>query len=135
MDSPVLQQRYRGPSRMHRVVAGVVIAALVVSGIGFIGWSVFVQSTPEVTSQLTSFTMPNDHLAVASFVVKRKTQFTKATCQLVAFASDHAVVGEQTVRVVDGPEQQALRVEIRTDRAADGVDLQGCTTPDQLRPR
>jgi hypothetical protein len=67
--------------------------------------------------------------------VKRKTQFTKATCELVAFASDHAVVGEQTVRVVDGPEQQALRVEIRTDRAADGVDLQGCTTPDQLRPR
>jgi hypothetical protein len=135
VETPVLQERYRGPSRLHRVVAGVVIAGLVASGVGFIGWSVFVQSTPEVTSQLTSFTFPNEHLAVATFTVKRKSQSTQATCELVAFAADHAVVGEQSVRVVDGPEQQAFRAEIRTERAATSVDLKGCTTPDQLRPR
>jgi hypothetical protein len=133
--TPVLQERYRGPSRLNRIVAIVVIAGLVAGGIGFIGWTVFVQSTPEVTSQLTSFAFPNDHLAEATFTVNRKSQFTKATCELVAFAADHAVVGEQTVRVVDGPEQQSLRAEIRTERAATSVDLRGCTTADQLRPR
>jgi hypothetical protein len=135
VSTPDLQERYRGPSRVHRVVAAVVIAGLVASGVGFIGWTVFVQSTPEVTSGLNSFTFPNDHLAEATFTVKRKSEFTRATCELVALAADHAVVGEQTVRVADGPEQQTLRVEIRTERPATSVDLNGCTAPNQLRPR
>ena len=50
-----LEQRYRGPSRASRVVALVAVVAMVVSGIGFVGWSVFFHSTPEVSSRLTSF--------------------------------------------------------------------------------
>ena len=39
------------------------------------------------------------------------------------------------VKVSFTPQQGAQDVEIRTERRATSVDLIGCTTPDQLRPR
>ncbi|HET6563709.1 MAG TPA: DUF4307 domain-containing protein [Marmoricola sp.] len=130
-----LEQRYRGPSRAHRAVALVAIAAMVLSGIGFLGWSVFFHSTPEVTSRLTAFHVVDDHEVTADIAVGRKSQFTEAACLLRAIAEDHTVVGEVTVPVVDGPEERAIRVPIRTERRATSVELVGCTTPDQPRPR
>jgi hypothetical protein len=130
-----LEQRYRGPSRVHRVVALLVVVAMVVSGVGFLGWSVFFHSTPEVTSRLTAYDVVNDHEVTADIAVSRESQFTEATCGLRAIAADHTVVGEIGLPVVDGPEQQSLRVPIRTERRAASVELLGCTTPDQARPR
>jgi hypothetical protein len=130
-----LAERYRGPSRASRVVALVVIVALVASGIGVLGWSVFSYGTPEVTSKLTRYEVLDEHTAVADFTVTRTSAFTEARCTLTAVAADHGVVGEVVVPVVDGPEEQALRVEVRTERRATTVDLLGCTTPDQARPR
>ena len=130
-----LEQRYRGPSRAHRVVALVVVAAMVVSGIGFLGWSVFFHSTPEVTSRLTAFHVIDDHEVAGDITVSRASQFVEASCRLRAIAEDHTVVGEVTVPVVDGPETQTHRVPIRTERRATSVELVGCTTPEQARPR
>jgi hypothetical protein len=132
-----LEERYRGPSRTSRVVAAVLVVALVVAGIGFLGWSVLFASSPKVVSDLTAFAFPGgqEHLAVANITVDRATQFTEASCRLVAIADDHSVVGELTVPVVDGPERQSLQVEIRTERRATSVDLLGCTAPGQGRPR
>jgi hypothetical protein len=130
-----LEQRYRGPSRTARVVALVAIVAMVASGIGLVGWSVFFHSTPEVTSRLTAFRIVDDHEVTADIAVARESQFTEATCRLRAVADDHTVVGEVSVPVVDGPAQRSLRVPIRTERRATGVELVGCTTSDQSRPR
>ncbi len=130
-----LEQRYRGPSRASRVVALVAVVALVVSGIGFVGWSVFFHSTPEVSSRLTSFRIVDEHEVSADIEVGRTSQFTEAACRVRAVAEDHTVVGEVSVPVVDGPEERVLRVPIRTERRATRVELVGCTTPDQPRPR
>jgi hypothetical protein len=134
-DMTDLEQRYRGPSRASRVVALVAVVAMVVSGVGFVGWSVFFHSTPEVSSRLTSFRIVDEHEVNADIEVGRESQFTEASCRLRAIADDHTVVGEVNVPVVDGPVQRALRVPIRTERRATSVELVGCTTPDQPRPR
>ncbi len=130
-----LEQRYRGPSRASRAVALVAVVAMVASGVGFVGWSVFFHSTPEVTSRLTAFRIVDEHEVTADIAVARTSQFTEASCRLRAIADDHTVVGEVNVPVVDGLEQRSMRVPIRTERRATTVELVGCTTPGQPRPR
>jgi len=130
-----LQERYGSPRRTTRVIALVVIVALVASGVGFLGWAVFSESTPSVTSQLSAWHVESDHLVVANLTVGRESEFTKASCVLQALAEDHSVVGQVTVPVTDGPTTQSLRVEIRTERRATSVEPIGCTAPDQPRPR
>ncbi len=130
-----LQERYGSPRRTTQVVALLLVVALVVSGVGFLAWAVFFESTPSVTSQLTSWQVRDEHEVVADLTVRRESEFTEASCLLRALAEDHTVVGEVTVPVTDGPEKQSLKVEIRTTRRATSVEPIGCTTPDQLRPR
>ena len=130
-----LQQRYRTPRTATRVLALVLIVAMVASGVGFLAWSVLFHSTPMVSSQLTSWEIEDDHLAVGDIVVARESQFTEASCRLRAIAADHTVVGEVTVPVTDGPAEQSLQVEIRTEREATTVQNIGCTAPGQPRPR
>ena len=132
---PDLQERYRGPSRVKRLVALLIIAALVVSGAGLLAWSVVFESSPQVTSQLTAFSVADEHEAVATIVVVRESKFTEASCRLRAISEDHTVVGELRLPVGDGPQRQSLQVRIRTERKATTVELVGCTAPDQARPR
>ena len=130
-----LQERYGSPRRTTRVVALVLIVALVASGVGFLAWAVLFQSTPSVTSQLSAWKVEDDHLVVANITVGRDSQFTEASCRLRAIAEDHTVVGEIVLPITDGPEKQSLQVEIRTERRATSVENVGCTSPDQPRPR
>jgi hypothetical protein len=130
-----LQERYGSPRRTTQVVALVLVVALVASGVSFLAWAVFFESTPKVTSQLSAWKVLDEHTVVANITVGRETQFTEASCELRAIADDHAIVGELTVPVTDGPAKQSLQVEIRTDRAATAVQNVGCTAPDQPRPR
>jgi Domain of unknown function (DUF4307) len=130
-----LQERYRGPRARTRVVALVLIVALVGSGISFLAWAVLFHGTPAATSELASWEVRDDHLVVANVAVERESQFVEASCRLRAIAADHTVVGEVTVPVTDGPERQALEVEIRTERLATSVENLGCTAPGQPRPR
>jgi hypothetical protein len=130
-----LAHRYGMPGRTNRLVAGVLVAALLVSAAGFLGWTVLFHGDPEVRSQLTTFEVVSDHEAQAVFQVVREHRTTEAVCRLQALAEDHAVVGEVTVPVIDGPEEQALPLSIRTERRATSVASLGCTTPGQPRPR
>jgi hypothetical protein len=130
-----LAQRYRGPGRVQRVVALVIVAALAVSGVGLLAWTVIFESNPSVTSQLTAFDVKDEHEAVATLSVVRRSESTRATCQLQAISSDHAIVGEVEQPVVDGPTDQTLTIPIRTERRATSVNLVGCTAPGQDRPR
>ena len=130
-----LQERYRSPRATTRVVALVLIVALVASGMSFLAWAVLFQSTPQVTSRLAAFEFPDDHRAVANVTIERESQFTEASCKLRAISADHTVVGEVVVPVTDGPTKQTMEVEIRTERRATTIQNIGCTAPGQPRPR
>src|SRR3954454_9131591 len=113
---PDLAERYRGPGRVQRLVALVIVAALVLSGVGLLTWTVIFQSTPSVQSQLSAYDVQDEHKAVATVTVKRESEFTRATCRLQAISADHAIVGEIERPVFDGPAEQTFQVEIRTER-------------------
>ena len=130
-----LAYRYGMPGRTNRLVAGVLVGALLVSAAGVLSWTVLFHGAPEVRSQVTSFEVASEHEARAVFQVVREHRTTEAVCRLQALAEDHAVVGEVTMRVADGPEDQTLSLSIRTERRATSVTSLGCTAPGQPRPR
>jgi hypothetical protein len=130
-----LAYRYGMPSRTNRLVATVMVGALVAGAFGFVGWTVLFHGTPEVQSQVRTFDVVSDHEAEVSLQVLREHRTTEAVCRLQALAADHAVVGEATLPVTDGDEDQVLSLSIRTDRRATVVTSLGCTTADQPRPR
>src|SRR5215218_4806921 len=115
------------PGRTNRLVAGVLVGALLVSAAGFLSWTVLFHGDPEVQSQVTTFQVVSDHEAQVVFQVVRENRTTEAVCLLRAVAEDHAVVGELTQPVVDGPEDQTLQLAIRTERRATSVTSLGCT--------
>ena len=73
--------------------------------------------------------------AVATVVVARKDEDVRATCRVHAVALDHSTVGRWEQVVGSGPATQVLEVRIPTERKAVSVLKDGCTSPDQKRPR
>ena len=130
-----LAYRYGMPGRTNRLVAGVLVGALLVSAAGFLSWTVLFHGDPEVRSQLTTFEVVSEHETEALLQVVRQNRTTEAVCRLQALAEDHAVVGEITLPVTDGPEDQTLPASIRTERRATSVTSLGCTAPGQPRAR
>ena len=129
-----LAYRYGMPSRTNRLVALVLIGALVVSGIGFLSWTVLFHGSPAVQSRMASWELVSDHEARAVVTVSREEQAVDATCRVTAVAEDHTVVGESTFPVTDGPLQSTVAVSIRTERRPTAIVLNGCTAPGQTRP-
>ncbi len=130
-----LAYRYGMPTRTNRLVAGVLVGALLAGAVGFLGWTVLFHGSPEVRSRLTAFEVVSDHEAQAVLQVVREARTTEAVCRLQALAEDHAVVGEATLPVTDGPEDRTLQLTIRTERRATSVSSLGCTAAGQPRPR
>jgi hypothetical protein len=129
-----LRERYGAPARWrHRaVLAGAVVLAAVF--LGWLGWAVYEHSTPEVTSELESFTVVDDHTVTAVLVVTLGDADVEASCTLRAYAVDHTTVGELTF--TPDPTDGRRQVEtIRTERRATSVESIGCTAPGQDRPR
>jgi hypothetical protein len=135
--TPTLEERYGAPSPLRRrvVVVGSVLLALVF--LAWLGWATLAHADPDVTSELVRFTVDDEHSATAEVDVKLADDDVEATCTVRAIAADHAVVGELTFDVDAGALAGGTPLErvIRTDRRATSVDLVGCTTPDQKRPR
>ncbi len=129
-----LAQRYGAPAPWRRgVLVGTCVAVAVVF-LGWLGWTAVVHSTPEVESELVTFDIVDDHTATALISVNRRDDDVAATCLVRAFAEDHSVVGEESW-TPEGEGEQETDVTIRTEREATSVELVGCTTPDQSRPR
>ncbi len=97
---------------------------------GWVVWVAWVHGTPAAESELVGFDVESDSSAVAHVDVQLEDG-VEASCRVRAFAEDHTTVGEVSFT----PEQGRNDVEIRTDRRAITVELIGCTTPDQRRPR
>jgi hypothetical protein len=133
MTSTALAERYGTDRRWHgrAVAAG---AALVVLAFGgWLAWTTYVHATPQVTSQLESFTFPDEHTATAALVVDVGDGTTDATCTLRAFAADHSVVGELRFTPEPGVRRQVQ--DVRTERLATSIESLGCTAAGQNRPR
>ncbi|HEY9564539.1 MAG TPA: DUF4307 domain-containing protein [Nocardioides sp.] len=125
-----LSDRYGTRRSGQRVVLIAASAVLTVVFLVWLGWVAWFHASPEVQSEMMGFTIQGEHTATAVVSVEL-SDVDDANCKLRALAQDHVVVGEHNFSPVDGRNE----VEIRTDRKADSIDLVGCTSPDQPRPR
>jgi len=126
--------RYGAPAPWRRRV---LITACVVVALAFGGWLAWTSvshSTPEVESALVGFDAVDEHTATAVVDVEFGADDIVATCLLRAYAEDHSVVGELSF-TAEPAEGSRYEETVRTERLATAVELMGCTTPDQRRPR
>jgi hypothetical protein len=132
---PDLAERYGAPPRARRPIVLATVAVLAAAGLGWLLWVVVFHGSPAVTSELVAYDVRGEHAAGATFSVVRRDADVPASCRLRAVAADHSVVGELTVAVDSGPAASTQRSTVRTERRATGVELLGCTAPDQAQPR
>jgi len=136
-DPTVLAERYgrRGPGsrRSNLVLAVAAVAGVVLVAVTI--WSFVVQADPDVRSSLRTYDVRSEHQVVAEVVVVRKSASVRATCRVHAVAQDHSTVGRAEQVVDTGSPRQELELVIATERRAVGVVSDGCTSPDQKRPR
>ena len=133
--SDPLADRYgtAGPGRRRAVI--VVSGVVGVVALAWVAWAAWSQSTPDVQSSLRSYDVVDSHRTTASVLVKPTSEDVSASCLVRAFGVDHTAVGEVNFKVADEPGAIIRTVSIRTEREATGVELIGCTTADQPRPR
>jgi Domain of unknown function (DUF4307) len=125
-----LSERYGAPAPWRRPVLIAAMTALALVFLAWVAWVAWSHGTPAAESELVSFEVVSDSSAVAHIDVQLEDD-VEASCRVRAFAEDHTTVGEISFTPVQGSND----VEIRTERRATSIDLIGCTTPDQERPR
>jgi Domain of unknown function (DUF4307) len=126
-----LADRYGAPSPWGRGVLIGVVVVVAAAFLGWLGWTIWEQSTPDARSELVGYDVVDEHAATATVDVRLRAGDVVATCRLRAYAEDHSVVGEATFTPQDGRNE----VDLRTERKATSVELLGCTTPEQRRAR
>jgi len=127
--------RYGGETPRRRravIVASGVVGVLAMAWLAWAGWS---QSTPDVESNLESFEVVDTHSVEATVVVDIRSDDVTANCLVRAVGTDHSVVGERNFEVTGKRGASRQDVTLRTERRATSVELIGCTSPDQSRPR
>jgi hypothetical protein len=131
-----LGDRYGRPGRRRWLLMGLSGGVALVF-LGWLAWTIWSVSTPEVRSSLVGYDVVDAHESTAQVDVVLANRDVVGTCTVQAIAADHSIVGER-VFTVPGPEADGrgtLEISIRTEREATSVDLLGCTTPNQSRPR
>lgn len=104
---------------------------------GWLVWTAWFHGRPEVSSQLMSWEIVGPDEVRVQFDVALSGGEV-ATCRARALAADHNAVGDLAVQIPgDGGSADGGVVEFsfRTLREATSVELMGCTTPSQNRPR
>jgi hypothetical protein len=129
-----LAERYGVARPWRRRVLILVAGLLALTFLGWLGWTVWSHSTPEVTSELETFSIDDDHSATAVLVVTLADDDVEATCILQALAEDHSVVGELSFTPDPALGRRQVQ-EVRTERRATSVSSLGCTAPGQNHPR
>ena len=127
--------RYGGQTPRRRravILASGVVGVLALAWLAWAGWS---QSTPDVESNLQSFEVVDSHSVEATVVVDIRSEGVTANCLVRAVGTDHSVVGERNFEVTGDSGASRHDVTLRTERRATSVELIGCTSPDQSRPR
>jgi hypothetical protein len=130
----VLGDRYGSPAPWRRRVLVAASVALALGFLGWLGWVAYAHSTPDVSSDLVTYSIDGEHEVTARVAVSLEDEDVRATCLLRAFAEDHSVVGELAFTPRYGADQP-LEETVRTERRATSLELVGCTAPGQSRPR
>ena len=132
---PALQDRYGRPRPGGR--RGVVVASGVVGlvALAWVAWAAWAQATPQVQSRMVTYDVVGVHRADARVTVELTDPSVRASCLVRAVADDRSVVGEQSFPVTGVEGRKGYRLQVRTERRATSVEMVGCTTPDQSRPR
>ena len=130
-----LQDRYGKASASSKLIVAVVVGAIVLTGLVWLGWAGFRNSDPAVSSSEVSKDQINAHEVWITFQIKYGDGPVDATCSARALASD----GEEVGRTSFAPSRQAqpdqtFRTTFRTTRMADSIEWLGCTAPGQVRP-
>ena len=89
-----LTERYGSPSPVARRALVTVIVVVAAAFLGWLGWTALLHGDPDVTSELVSFTVDDEHQVTARVDVRLDDEDVVATCLLRAVAEDHTVVGE-----------------------------------------
>lgn len=134
MSTPDLSERYGAPSPWRRRVVAGLGALVVVLAAGWLVWALQDQTSPQITSEMPTWSIDGEHAATATVVVSTAAPDLGASCTLRAFAEDHSVVGELRFDPADQP-RRTQTLAIRTERRATAIELLGCTAPGQNRPR
>ncbi len=127
-----LADRYGAPVPWRRRVllgAGVALAA---AFLGWLGWTIWAQSTPEVQSAMVGYDVLGEHEVGAIVRIRLADDAVEATCLLRAYAEDHTIVGELSFTPSGSGRTEQT---VRTERRATSVELVGCTAAGQNRPR
>lgn len=130
-----LADRYGTPSPARRRTVVLASGVIGVLALAWLAWAAWSQGTPDVQSSLRSFDVVDAHTTTADVVVKPRSSEVSASCLVRAFAVDHSVVGELNFKVADENGATVRTVTMRTEREATSVELIGCRTADQSRPR
>ncbi|MDN4171371.1 DUF4307 domain-containing protein [Nocardioides sp. SOB77] len=134
MSSDVLAERYGAPAPWRRRAAVAGCAALAVVFLGWLAWTAFAHSTPEVSSELETYEIVGEHTVDAVVVVTVRDGAEDPTCLLRAFAEDHSTVGE--LEFVPDPDLGSRQEQsVRTERRATALELVGCRADGQSRYR
>ena len=133
--SDVLTERYGGSGAGRRRTVVAASGVVGVLALAWLGWAVWFQSTPDVQSSLRTWRVVDTHQVTAEVAVNTRSSDVTASCLLRATAEDHSVVGERNFAVPGTGTTVTRRLGFRTEREATAVELVGCTTPDQNRPR
>lgn len=104
---------------------------------GWLAWTAWFHGTPDATSALVRWEDVSDSQVDVTFDVVL-SEGVEAQCRVEAYDRGHVAVGSAVVVV---PTEQGaadggrISTTIRTTTRATAVELVGCTTPDQQRPR
>jgi hypothetical protein len=130
-----LADRYGTASAGRRRTIIAVSGVVGLVAFAWVAWVFWFQSNPDVQSSLRSFDVVDTHSVRASVAVKPSSRDVSASCLVRAFGVDRSVVGELNFKVEDESRAMVHTVTVRTERKATAVELIGCTTSDQSRPR
>ena len=130
-----MSQRYGTDDPKGRRLVIALSGVVGVVALGWLAWALWFQTNPDVESSLRTFEVVDSHTVKASVAVRLSDEDVRANCLVRATGTDHSVVGELNF-VVTGAKGTVHRdVTLRTEREATTVEMVGCTTKDQSRPR
>ncbi len=106
-----------------------------VVALGWLVWVMWFQSNPDIRSSLRSFEVVDEHQVEATVELRVSDKDVDANCLVRATGVDRSVVGELNFKVSGISGTVHRDVTLRTEREATSVEMVGCTTKDQSRPR